>query len=182
MNEPEDIEGDDALPGDEGLRILGQSRASRAVQDAEQAIAEQGFETRPSSTTAFRTDDGVEVTMLFYAGVTSPETEAAILIHETDAAGSERVVTELVSGDPQRLLDGDAQAITVRSSLEPQGDVSPMGKREYISCIVACVGANCAGPALRCRGLFFMAAVLACMVAVCGSKARTCHNVCRRLW
>lgn len=175
-------EDDEELPGDERRRLFEGARASRAVQDAERGIAQQGFETRPGSTAAFRTADGHKVTMLFYAGISSPETDAAVVVHETDASGRESVITELVSGDPQRLLDGDKQAITVRS-LEPQaGDVSVMGKKEYISCIVFCVGANCAGPASRCRGLIFMAAVLACMVAVCGSKVRVCHRVCKRHW
>lgn len=166
----------------DGARLAAAARrASRApdVGRARVAITDQGYDLSQEKVVAIRGDSDDLVVMFFYAHRERPETDAAIISHDGDGS----TFVEYVSAQSSELFAGDefhpeALQVTQASS----GGFQTMGAGAYFSCIAACVGANCGALALRCRGLIFMYAVLACMAGICGSKVHTCHKVCKSAW
>ncbi|MBY4401889.1 hypothetical protein HQO26_11250 [Rhodococcus fascians] len=168
-------------------RLVERTTGSEAGAHAVAAILAAGYTTDGASPVAYNTDSGETVVMVFYPSSTNPATEAAALIQSTRASGEARTRVEFVNADLAAEERDRAQPL---SSLQAQlGPVfNPPGVETledagaYISCVAFCVGGSCGGLAARCRLIPFLAAALACMVGVCGSKARVCHNSCRGLW
>lgn len=89
---------------------------------------------------------------------------------------------EYLSGSVNEVISANSVGSALKITRPSGYEALPMGPAEYFSCIAFCVGANCGVQATRCRVLIHMAAVLACMTAICGSKVKTCHNICRQTW
>lgn len=105
--------------------------------------------------------------------------------HRSGSRPGGRAVAATVHRRPSPSRRANRRIIFARRWLGPRFGApghAARGKGEYISCLACCVGGSCGANALRCRAALLMAAVLACMVAVCGSKVRGCHGSCQRLW
>lgn len=166
---------------DGGRLAAAAARATRApdVGRAQVAITEQGYDLEQEKVVAIRGEGNDLVVMFFYAHGERAETDAAIISHD----GRGATFVEYVSAQPSELFAGEEfhpEALQVTQA--STGGFQTMGAGAYFSCIAACVGANCGALALRCRGLIFMYAVLACMAGICGSKVHTCHKVCKSAW
>ncbi|SDI26119.1 hypothetical protein SAMN05421505_14110 [Sinosporangium album] len=175
------------LKGTDLKRAVRTATSTDQVKDAIARLPQSGFGGEIKETVAFATDAGSTLVMLFFAPEDRREARvrAAVLSHEFGGdLDRPKTIVEHVAADLDVIKKKntvDRNDFTI-SAAEPSALAAPAGSRQYFSCMLACVGANCAAPAMRCRGLIFMSAVLACMVAVCGSKARSCHGGCRRFW
>ncbi|SDI61470.1 hypothetical protein SAMN05421505_1962, partial [Sinosporangium album] len=172
------------LTGAAYKKAIDTAAAAGEVKAAVAGLPKSGFNGTVKRALAFTTETASTIVILFFAPENKAEakSKAAVLTHEYGGASdNSKTVVEFVTAD----LD----AIKKRDRFERDdfkvvraGGAAPRGAGEYFSCMLACIGMQCAGPATRCRGLIFLWAVLACMVAVCGSKARSCHAGCKRLW
>jgi len=163
-------------------------RAEVNVKIAEQHLLELGFLPSTEDAVVLKSKHGDQLTMVFYPDVNQQPDRAGVMVHERSRDGTTRVFVEALHADPQNIFDARGQYIegalkTLTSvSIAENGVLAPASSRGYFSCMFSCIGATCARSATRCTRLRILAVVLACMVAVCGSKARTCHRVCRRYW
>lgn len=177
-------EASQSLTGTALKNVLKQANAKPAMQKARAAVRKKGYDLEKTEAVATQAEDGGYVVFLFVAHAKRPETDAAVISMEFGGK-DEGTSIEYVSGSPEALFANEtvrADTLKVQSGASELGIVQPFGAKEYISCLTFCVGANCASKAIKCRGLIFMYAVLACMVAVCGSKVNTCHKVCKSKW
>lgn len=184
--QPPSGEDDPTISGAELDELVRRTTQSADGRSAINEIAAAGYDTGNPHGAAFADEAGGTVTMVFYPSTTNEETEAAALIQEASTSGAVRTKIEYVRGDlaaEERAGDELLSSLQVESGSQfGAPGLAARGKGEYISCLAFCVGGSCGANALRCRAALFMAAVLACMVAVCGSKVRGCHGSCQRLW
>jgi hypothetical protein len=157
--------------------------ASDDVTSAIERISAAGYDANLYESVAFRTDESPTVVMLFFPAKDTPESSAAVITHAYDGTAGPKTIVEFVSVD-RAVIDEkdtlDVHDFTI-SGTTP-GELAPLGAREYLGCMFSCMGVFCAVRAQHCRVLFFLSAILACMIAVCGATARICHQGCRRFW
>lgn len=156
--------------------LVAQSRATPQIAELENAIAVD-FDLEPVGTVR-QFDSGESETLLFYPSKVDPDNVAAALVLAQDGAG------KTVAGATKITRTGDAPqdwnyAVLVTSD---GNTVTPMGVPEYTGCMLTCVAGLCApSVVLTCSRLIFAAAILACIVASCGSRVVPCHRGCVRL-
>lgn len=147
------------------------------VMEARRQIKAGGF-TLDTGQTVVTTDSHADyLAMTFFPHTQNPENQAACLIHDYDGETRSTSIEFLRRRDDS--IETDFACIIPNSPLDR---ISPRGAKEYGDCIAMCVGANCAAKANKCLALRNMAAVLACMTAVCGSKVKVCHRICKKEW
>ncbi|WP_283136576.1 hypothetical protein [Rhizohabitans arisaemae] len=176
--------------GDGGPILMGEAlsaaveaaQGSPEVRSALTRVAGLGYGAEPAEAVAFTTGTGSTIVVLFFPLVSDPLNQAAVISHEFGPEITNKTLVEFVAANPDAWKSGVLKPGDITVAKARPGELAPAGAGEYISCLVFCVGVSCAGPASRCRGLIFMWAVLACMVAVCGSKVRVCHGSCKGAW
>lgn len=147
---------------------------------ASHQATKDGYSQQKSEYVVIRHDRGY-LFFYFMEHSQQPKTDAAVIscfIKDNAYDFSLEYLSGNVTGVTTASNAGSALKITRPANYE----TLPMGATEYFGCVAFCVGANCGVQAARCRMLIHMAAVLACMTAICGSKVKTCHNVCRHTW
>lgn len=158
------------------------AHAAPEIAEARDLLTAEQYDTEQEQVVAISDEAGSTLLMLFYPHRTRSVSDAAIISCELDDPNSKPIV-ERISADRNEMFAGDRlqpEALTVTALGD--GKIRPQGAGQYFTCIAGCVGVNCAVKASRCRYLGHLAAVLACMAAVCGPKVRTCHRVCKSKW
>lgn len=164
----------------ERLRVYSNVAKNRNFKIAIEKASIDGYSSQQSEYVVIKQDDGL-LFFYFMEHMKDPRNRAAViscLISE----GKYDFSIEYVSGDLGKISEARSMGNLLNFSRPSGYSALPMGPGEYFGCIAFCVGANCGAQAMRCRVLVHMAAVLACMTAICGSKVRVCHNVCRNTW
>lgn len=163
-------------------RILQKVQQREDVRAARDQIVAAGFSLDHSESVIVTGGRPGYLAMHFYGDSSNLEGRAAVLTHEFDGISTHSTAVEFITGSVDDLITESAYVLPHGKNAGP-GDVArPDGAQEYISCLAACVGANCSAQAYKCRHLRIMYLVLACMVGICGSKVRTCHRVCKSKW
>lgn len=171
---------DTAVSADESVKLYNAVTKHKKFKVASVKAQADGYLPEKSEYVILRQKDGF-LFFYFMEHAQRPTTDAAVIScfikNETYDFS-----LEYLSGTTHGVSTASNlnQALTI--TRPSQYEKLPMGPAEYFGCVSFCVGANCGLQAARCRFLIHMAAVLACMTAVCGSKVRTCHNVCRHTW
>ncbi|MEV4014281.1 hypothetical protein AB0J35_27645 [Nonomuraea angiospora] len=169
----------------ERAQLQGQAAAYDRLDVVEAQLRDNGFQTAPSDEVVLGTVNDA-VVLSFYGRADGDPAKAAVLTRVLEGGRVVDASLELVSGEPNSLRadDGlDAQALEFSSlSLARPGEMETYGKKAYFNCMFWCVGANCRGAADQCRKIPILNLMLACIVAVCGTKAKNCHKVCKSKW
>ncbi|GII93333.1 hypothetical protein [Sinosporangium siamense] len=173
----------DLLQGAALKRALDAAQRDAQVKTAVGELSAAGFDGAVKQALAFTGDTGSTVVVLFFAPLNKAEAKnrAAVLSHQYGGTLEQaKTLVEYVSADLDTIKKKDS--FSSEDFHVTRGAAAPAGAGEYFGCMLTCVGGQCTIPAMRCRALIFLWAVLACMVAVCGSKARSCHGICKTLW
>lgn len=168
---------DEALTDAEQQEAVTAARALAAVAGVEQALAAEGYAAEPVGSSAFAVD-GIRRVFLFYQPAENPAERAGAVVVELGEGGATKVSAAIVSGSPK-----DLESLTFTPIGGAGDEVQPLGVQEYLGCMVVCLAGTCGATAINfCSKFFFLAAVLACIAAACGSKTPACHRVCKTLW
>lgn len=171
---------EDEVAVSEKVKIYNDVIIHKAFQAALEKAKGDGYAPNRYEYVVVRQDNGF-LFFYFMEHSSRPETDAAV-VSCSITGGSFDFSLEYVSGAVGQATRASSVGNVLTFSQPSNYSALPMGPVEYFGCVSLCVGANCGVQASRCRFLIHMAAVLACMTAICGSKVRTCHNICRRTW
>ncbi|MDN6136028.1 MAG: hypothetical protein L0J00_01010 [Corynebacterium sp.] len=166
-------------------KIQAHTLRDTAVQQLLDKAKSDGYSPEHKEVVVTPTDDDGYIVFIFLGHQHSPEANAALIVYETEN-GKTNSSMSYVSGDTNSLVNETGfhpETLSVSPSYRgADNSMQPYGVGDYVDCIVSCVGANCAVPALNCRRLLHMYVVLACMTVACGSKVNVCHKVCKGKW
>jgi hypothetical protein len=164
-------------------RLVSRASAHPSVRSAQQRLYGEGYSAEHTTAVVVPQGDEVYLVMFFIGHAKKLRNHAGVIAHELGKKNNSTVV-EYVVAEPDQLFAAERfnPGALKTSSTASAVEAAQASPASYISCLAFCVGANCQANAYKCRHLKQIYLVLACMIAVCGSKVRTCHRVCKSQW
>lgn len=173
------------LTPEQRQRLLSQAAAYDRLDVVQARLRDNGFQTVASDEVVLGTV-GDAIVLSFYGSADADPARAAGLARIVEGGRVTDASLEFAGTDRRALLGArpfDVSAVRFAGvSLARAGEMETYGKKEYLACMFTCIGGNCRDRADNCLKIPILNVVLACIVAVCGSQAYSCHKTCKSRW